>query len=291
MPLYGWSRTPNTLMELLAKNEVIFGKNESSQPRLKVFLKEDSRRQVSSVVQDSGRGKVDMDKLGLKFPYCHPLSLYIELVGAAAPSNNAIVLDFFAGSGTNGHAVIELNRDEGTRRRLVLVEVGEQFDCVLVPRIKKAMYSPEWKNGKPKRLATCEEATRSPRIVKVVRLESYEDALNNLESLRTDKQQLLLDTPEAQGVDGLREQYMLRYMLDVETRSSQSLLNVQAFTVPLRTYRLKVKLLQDRTRAVKSVSIYAGDLQLADRPQGPAHRCGADLLRYVRARQREAPCS
>ena len=77
-------------------------------------------------------------------------------------------------------------------------------------------------------------------MAKVVRLESYEDTLNNLETRRIDKQQLLLDTAEAQGADSLREQYVLRYMLDVETRGSQSLLNVQAFTDPT-AYKLKVK--------------------------------------------------
>ena len=45
---------------------------------------------------------------------------------------------------------------------------------------------------------------------------------------------------EAQGADGLKEQYLLRYMLDVETRGSQSLLNVQAFADPT-AYKLKVK--------------------------------------------------
>jgi adenine-specific DNA-methyltransferase len=172
VPPYGWSRTPDTFKELLEKNEILFGKDELVQPRRKVFLRADSQRQVSSVIQDAGRGKADMDKLGLEFPYCHPLSLYTELVGAAAPSSAAIVLDFFAGSGTNGHAVIALNRDEGTHRGLILVEVGEQFDGVLVPRIKKATYSPEWRDGKPTRCATSEEAERSPRIVKVIRLES-----------------------------------------------------------------------------------------------------------------------
>jgi len=240
VPPNGWSRTPETLQDLIAKNELLFGEDESVQPQRKVFLTEDSQRQVSSIVQDAGRGKADMDKLGLEFPYCHPLSLYVELVGAAAPSGDAIVMDFFAGSGTNGHAAIALNRDEGTHRRFILVEVGEQFDSVLVPRIKKVTYTPEWKNGKPSRLATPEEAERSPRIVKVVRLESYEDALNNLEIRRTTTQQLLLDAADAQGADGLKEQYLLRYMLNVETRGSQSLLNVQAFTDPT-AYKLKVK--------------------------------------------------
>ena len=152
----------------------------------------------------------------------------------------AVVLDHFAGSGTTGHAVINLNREDGGRRKFILVEMGDYFDTVLLPRIKKVTFTPEWKDGKPKRPATHKEAERSPRIVKVVRLESYEDALNNLETRRTDEQQLLLDDAEAQGADGLREQYILRYMLDVETRGSQSLLNVQAFTDPT-AYKLKVK--------------------------------------------------
>src|SRR5690606_5120664 len=96
------------------------------------------------------------------------------------------------------------------------------------------------KDGKPKRLASPEETERSPRIMKVVRLESYEDTLNNLELKRTTEQQLLLDLPPAQGPDKLREQYLLHYMLDVEIRGSQSLLNVEAFTDPT-AYRLKVK--------------------------------------------------
>jgi adenine-specific DNA-methyltransferase len=73
-----------------------------------------------------------------------------------------------------------------------------------------------------------------------VRLESYEDTLNNLETRRTEAQQSLLAAAEAQGADGFKEQYLLRYMLDVETRGSQSLLNVQAFSDPT-AYRLKVK--------------------------------------------------
>ena len=172
-----------------------------------------------------------------KSPYAVQDTLWVS--GLAGKSDRR-VLDFFAGSGTTGHAVINLNREDGGQRKFILVEMGDYFDTVLLPRIKKVTFTPEWKDGKPKRLATPEEAERSPRIVKVVRLESYEDALNNLETRRTEKQQRLLAAAEAQGPDGLREQYILRYMLDVETRGSQSLLNVQAFTDPT-AYKLKVK--------------------------------------------------
>lgn len=77
-------------------------------------------------------------------------------------------------------------------------------------------------------------------MFKTVQIESYEDSLNNLETRRTGMQQRTLGEPKAQGTDALREQYVLRYMLDVETRGSQSLLNVQAFTDPT-AYKLKVK--------------------------------------------------
>src|SRR5690606_35691830 len=98
----------------------------------------------------------------------------------------------------------------------------------------------QWKDGAPVRPATAEEAGRGPRIVKVIRLESYEDTLNNLEVRRTPAQQSLLESPEAAGPDGFKEQYILRYMLDVETRGSPSLLNVAAFVDPT-AYRLRVK--------------------------------------------------
>src|SRR5690606_34668957 len=106
---------------------------------------------------------------------------------------DCVVLDYFAGSGTTGHAAINLNREDGGRRKFILVEQGDYFDTVLLPRLKKVTFSPEWKDGKPKRLATPEEADRSPRIMKVVRLESYEDALNKLETRRTETQRTLLD--------------------------------------------------------------------------------------------------
>ena len=230
VPANGWSRTPATLQKLIARGEVLFGNDESVQPRKKVYLTADAGRQLSSVISNSSRGKSDLDKLGLQFPYCHPLSLYEELVGAAASKTRDVVLDHFAGSGTTGHAVINLNREDGAHRKFVLVEMGEQFNTVLLPRIKKITYTPEWKDGKPLRQATAEEAERSPRIVKYLRLESDEDALDSIEfDQPTD--QLRLPEPS--------EEYLLKYMLSWETRNSDTLLNPAKLTSPF-SYRLLV---------------------------------------------------
>jgi hypothetical protein len=81
-------------------------------------------------------------------------------------SESDLALDYFAGSGTTGHAVINLNREDEGQRRFVLVEMGDHFDTVLLPRIKKATFTPEWSDGKPQRRATQEEAERGPKIVK-----------------------------------------------------------------------------------------------------------------------------
>ena len=174
------------------------------------------------------------------FSFPKALRLVIDCLRSSSVRNDSRVLDFFAGSGTTGHAVIALNREDGGTRQFTLVETGAYFDTVLLPRIKKVMFSPEWRDGMPKRVATKTEAQRGPRIVKLVRLESYEDALNNLVPRRSVRQDDLLASAEAQGADRLKEQYLLHYMLDVETRGSQSLLNVKAFADPT-AYKLKVK--------------------------------------------------
>lgn len=228
VPPNGFSRTPETLKLMLDNGEILFGPDESTQPRQKVILTSETMRQMSSVLQDGKKGKADLDKLGLKFPYCHPISLYTSLIGASV-NNNAIVLDYFAGSGTTGAAVIELNRYHGNRK-YILVEMGDYFDTVLKPRICKVVYSDSWKDGKP----TARHSGVS-QCFKYIRLESYEDTLNNLR---------FKDNPERDAFiasnDSLKEDYMLHYMLDVETKGSQSLLNIDSFVDP-RAYTLRVK--------------------------------------------------
>jgi adenine-specific DNA-methyltransferase len=141
---------------------------------------------------------------------------------------NAMALDYFAGSGTTGHAVINLNRSDGGFRKYILMEMGKYFDTVLIPRLKKAIYSDDWKEGKPL------SRDGVSHLLKYVRLESYEDALNNLDIARNSAQSILL-----QQHGELREDYTLRYMLDVETRGSASLLNIEHFADPFN-YKLNV---------------------------------------------------
>jgi adenine-specific DNA-methyltransferase len=175
IPSNGFSRTPETLQVMQSRNEIIFGDDETGQPRRKVFLTKESKRQISSVIRDASRGKMDVDKLGLEFPYCHPVSLYEKTNGAATDSSsNQIVADYFAGSGTTAHSIMNLNRSDDGQRKYILVEMGEHFETVLLPRVKKVAFCSKWKNGKP--VFEKDEGGMS-HFVKYYELEQYEDAL------------------------------------------------------------------------------------------------------------------
>ena len=177
----------------------------------------------------SNRGaQMAKDLFGQKlFDYPKAVGLVEDCLRVCALDESSTVLDYFAGSGTTGHAVINLNREDGGRRKFILAEMGDHFDTVLLPRLKKVAFSPKWKNGIANRVATPEEAERGPRIIKYFRMESYEDALGNIEFEK-----------ENERLFGL-EDYMLRYMLQWETKGSATLLNVSALSRPF-DYKLRM---------------------------------------------------
>jgi len=137
-----------------------------------------------------------------------------------------LVLDFFAGSGTTAHAVINLNRHDGGRRRYILVEIGDWFETVMLPRIKKVVFCEKWKDGKP------QGGPGISHLLKYQYLEQYEDTLNNLELPRAVEGQKMLEL--------FGDEYLLKYMLDFETQGSTSLLNLDMFKDPF-AYKLKVQ--------------------------------------------------
>ena len=220
------------------KNKLVWWGNDGSskEPRKKRFLSEHRGLNIRSIWDDAGTNDSASKNMRDLFGFevnsrlnPKPWELPKKICGFT--SREALIADYFAGSGTTGHAVINLNREDGGRRKFMLVEMAEYFDTVLLPRIEKIIFTPEWKDGKPKRMATPDEAERSPRIVKYMRVESYEDALNNI---AFDDATAQLDL--AQQLDD----YLIKYMLQWETKDSATLLNVAKLTRPF-TYRLRVR--------------------------------------------------
>ena len=162
------------------------------------------------------------------FDFAKAIGLVEDCLRACFCDSRSTVLDYFAGSGTTGHAVINLNREDGGQRKYILVEVGHHFDTILVPRIKKIVYSPDWNDGQPI------SRNGSTQCFKYIRLDSYEDTLDGLEltSPSSAQQDLLLQNP------ALGEDYRLRYALGEETCESACLLG-KHFTDPF-AYTLSV---------------------------------------------------
>ncbi len=104
-------------------------------------------------------------------------------------SSQALVLDFFAGSGTTAHAVINLNRADGGRRKYILMEMGEHFNTVILPRVKKVVYSDKWKDGQ------AQPGQGISHFVKYYDLEQYEDTLRraHYDDYAGDQKPLLTD--------------------------------------------------------------------------------------------------
>lgn len=238
-PKRGWSwpymphgKQRSCFSELAADNRIAWGDSEQKIPQRKSFLHEVETNVSKSVVNDYTDGEKQLTDLFGKtrvFGGPKPTTLIRRFCLQAASQHN-IVLDFFVGSGTTGDAVINLNREDKGRRKYILIEMGDYFYTVLKPRIVKVVYSESWKDGKP-----IARETGISHCFKYLRLESYEDTLNNLHFDESPIRDKALATKNA-----LKEDYMLHYLLDVETRDSQSLLNIDAFADPI-AYNLKVK--------------------------------------------------
>ena len=216
VPPNGWSRSPETMHQLLNDKLIVFGSDEKTQPQKIVYLRSDAQKQLTSVLSDGKSGKAYLDELGLNFPYCHPVSMYEALLSTR--STPSYFMDFFAGSGTNGHAVINLMRDQNLRHKQLLVEMGSHFDTVLIPRIIKTIYSKKWSKGLP------DTENGISYIAKILKIESYEDTMNNI-SL-TKRNAGLFDFMTSD----VKNDYILNYMFSQEIKNS--LLNVDNFIKP-----------------------------------------------------------
>ncbi len=161
--------------------------------------------------------------LGSREVFSYPKSPFATKDCLFISSNsNSVILDFFSGSGTTGHSTIKLNREDGGNRKYILVEMGTYFNSVTKPRIQKVIYSDNWKNGKP------QDKAGISQIVKYQVLESYEDTLNNL---------YLQNKIELDFNGKAKEEYLLQYMLELESRDH--LFNLEMFQKPF-DYQLKV---------------------------------------------------
>ena len=214
----GWERVQSELNEYRVRRNGDNGNdNGGINIQFKTRMDEDAMPKTwwgDKRYASSNHGAMVIKSMFNEMPFDFPKSVELVkdcLLSSGANEHNILLLDYFAGSGTTGHATINLNREDDGNRKYILVEIGHHFETVLLPRIKKVTYSKEWRDGKP------QNREGISQLFKYIRLESYEDTLD---SLTVNPNNDLVAQAENKQ---FTEDYQLRYALGEETTESASL--------------------------------------------------------------------
>ena len=144
-----------TLNKLDADNRIWFGKSLHSTPSVKTFLSEVSLKMKSGSIISfniGGHTHKANEQLAIlldKGAFQNPKSVdLIKLLTSMSTHSEDIILDSFAGSGTTGQAVLELNKEEKNNRKFILVEMENKVvKDITAERIKRAIKKYEYKEG------------------------------------------------------------------------------------------------------------------------------------------------
>jgi adenine-specific DNA-methyltransferase len=133
-PASGWRYPEETMRQRVKDDLVHFGPDHTTVPCNKTYLKDAEMQSISSVKFRDGRGASNRLKalFGEKV-FTNPKDeiLLKEIFKALNISNDDLILDFFAGSGSTAHAAFELNRETGSEVKTILVQLPEKLEAML----------------------------------------------------------------------------------------------------------------------------------------------------------------
>lgn len=138
VPDRGWRFPPKSINELLKNEEILFGGDETTQPRRKYILKNNLNENISSVIRYGGSDDKFQTEIGIKLENPKPFAFANEILSYFTKEND-IVLDSFAGSGTTAHAILNLNKEDNLNRKFILVEMMDYVETTTAERVKRAI--------------------------------------------------------------------------------------------------------------------------------------------------------
>lgn len=166
-PLRSWAITEETFEYYYKQNRIIFPGDypflSISKPVLRYWKEDDLKKagddfglvaastylpsDIVGMTQDGTKEITEIFATKI-FSFPKPINLIKYIVGiSTAKTHNAIILDFFAGSGTTGHAVMKLNVEDGGSRKFILCTNNENNICrdVTYERIKRVIAKENYK--------------------------------------------------------------------------------------------------------------------------------------------------
>ncbi|WRA89306.1 site-specific DNA-methyltransferase [Helicobacter pylori] len=190
-PPNGWLYSQTRMQELFDNNELLIPNDPNARIYRKIFLDKYEGQEISNLWLDISI----VNPMAIEqedFQTQKPEKL-LERVIQASSNENSIVCDFFAGSGTTCAVAHKL------KRKYIGIEMGEHFDSVILPRLKKVIGG--FKSGAAKEF-------NGGGVVKVYALESYEEILRKIKHEDNDKP-LAYDEQYSDLVECKNESYTL----------------------------------------------------------------------------------
>lgn len=131
VPSLGWRWKEETLDKMVEEGRIYFGDNETQVPKVKKYLKEMEYELPSTVFYKDGRGaskRLEMLFGAKVFDFPKDENIIESFVNMVTSADDSIILDLFAGSSTTAHAVMQLNAEDGGKRRFIMVQLPELCD-------------------------------------------------------------------------------------------------------------------------------------------------------------------
>lgn len=127
-PAFGWRWTEKTFWDYDKVGDIEWGKDETTQPHVKKRI-ETVKEQFKSIYYEDGRASTKQleQLLGGKKIFDNPKSVLLlsRIIGFAAQDDDCIIVDFFSGSATTAHAVMEINAKNRTHKKYIMVQLQE----------------------------------------------------------------------------------------------------------------------------------------------------------------------
>ena len=127
VPDRGWRNPSATMKRMQEQGLILFGKDESTIPNSKYLLKDNLYENIPSILYYGGSDTDLLSQIGIPFETPKVVSVCAEHIKSFT-ENDSIILDFFSGSATTAHAVMQLNAEDGGHRKFIMVQLPEPCD-------------------------------------------------------------------------------------------------------------------------------------------------------------------
>lgn len=127
VPERGWRNPSATMKKMQEQGLILFGKDESTIPNSKYLLRENLYENIPSLLYYGGSDTDLLSQMGIPFETPKVVSVCAEHINSFTKDGD-IILDFFSGSATTAHAVMQLNAEDGGHRKFIMVQLPEPCD-------------------------------------------------------------------------------------------------------------------------------------------------------------------